>query len=305
MTEPFNLPTQDQLLEIIRRQSHPMQAVPTGVEPRLQVIANVRAVVFDVYGTLLVSGSGDVGTTDVDSRPAAFGEALTSIGMPWEGDNKAGVELVSRTIARHHSRDRTRGVDHPEVDIREVWRDVITALVDEGSLDESTIPSDMTRLALEYEMRTNPVAAMPDCRHVLQQIREAGLILGIVSNAQVFTRLLFPGLLNESLDDLGFDPQLCVWSYKHRRAKPGTFLYEQMAAGLESRGVAAHEVLYVGNDMLKDVWPASQVGFHTALFAGDRRSYRPRKGDERVRGIEADLVLTNLAQLPECVITTN
>jgi len=305
MTQPFDPQTQEHLLQIIQRHAQPLPAEPTGVDPQLQAIENVRAVVFDVYGTLLISGSGDVGTTDVDSRPAAFGEALAAVSIPWDGNNVSGVELLTGTIARHHTRDREQGIDHPEVDIRDVWWDVLAALVDEGLVDEKTIPGDPTPLALEYEMRTNPVAPMPGCGDVLHQIRDTGLPLGIVSNAQVFTRLLFPGLLNESLDDLGFDPELCVWSYEHHRAKPGTFLYEQLAGGLDSRGIAAYEVLYVGNDMLKDIWPASRVGFRTALFAGDRRSYRPRSGDERLRGVEADLVLTKLAQLPNCVITSD
>ena len=59
--------------------------------------------------------------------------------------------------------------------------------------------------------------------------------------------------------------------------------------------------MYVGNDMLNDIASAAKVGLRTALFAGDARSLRWRKGDERVEGVVPDLVLTDLLQLVDCL----
>ena len=129
----------------------------------------------------------------------------------------------------------------------------------------------------------------------------SGLSLGIVSNAQCFTRLLFPTLMGESLEELGFHEDWCVWSYEHQQAKPGTYLFERARESVAADGFAAGEVLYVGNDRLKDVWPASLVGFRTALFAGDARSYRPRDEDERLTGVTPDLLFTEFAQLSDCL----
>ena len=47
--------------------------------------------------------------------------------------------------------------------------------------------------------------------------------------------------------------------------------------------------------------PASRVGFRTALFAGDRRSLRPREGDPRTAGVVPDLVITEMRSLLDCV----
>ena len=52
---------------------------------------------------------------------------------------------------------------------------------------------------------------------------------------------------------------------------------ELRVGALGKNGVAPGEVLYVGNDMLNDVYAAGQVGFRTALFAGDQRSLRMRQ----------------------------
>ena len=58
-----------------------------------------------------------------------------------------------------------------------------------------------------------------------------------------------------------------------------------------------HAVLYVGNDMLNDIYPAAKAGFKTALFAGDSRSLRLRKDKPKCKYLSADIVITDLIQL--------
>ena len=87
----------------------------------------------------------------------------------------------------------------------------------------------------------------------------------------------------------------------HRRAKPGTFLYEHAAERLAGKGVEPRDVLYVGNDLLNDCTPAQQVGFRTALFAGDARSLRLREGDGRVGETRPTVTVTDLRQIVECL----
>lgn len=128
-----------------------------------------------------------------------------------------------------------------------------------------------------------------------------GLMLGIISNAQFFTLELFPALLEATPEQLGFHPHLQLLSYRYSRAKPGRYLFERARRILDRLGVAPQEALHMGNDMLNDIAPAAGVGFRTALFAGDRRSLRRRAGDERVAGVEPDVVLTDWNQLPSCV----
>ena len=63
------------------------------------------------------------------------------------------------------------------------------------------------------------------------------------------------------------------------------------------QGIEPGQCLYVGNDMLNDVWTASQSGMRTCLFAGDLRSLRRREDDPRCMGLKADAVVTALDQL--------
>jgi putative hydrolase of the HAD superfamily len=162
--------------------------------------------------------------------------------------------------------------------------------------------ADLERLAVEYEARANPVWPMPGLEECLRALSERGLLLGVVSNGQFYTRELFAALLGRPAEFWGFDPDLQYYSYEHGRAKPGVDLYRRAAAALAGRGVEAAGVLSVGNDLLNDVRPSALVGFRTALFAGDQRSLRLREGDPRLQGIAPDMVLTALAELPECLL---
>ena len=87
-----------------------------------------------------------------------------------------------------------------------------------------------------------------------------------------------------------------------QRVPLGICMLGKTLHGVGMGGISAAEALYVGNDMLNDITPAHALGFRTALFAGDARSLRLRENDERVAGIEPDLVLTDLAQILHCVL---
>ena len=258
-------------------------------------LSGIRAVLFDVYGTLLISASGDISLASEASRgdaaQAAFLALQVELGCP--GDEV--VERLHQAIQRRH---QATGTKHAEVEIREIWTEVLRELAERRAIgsDESI---DVERLAIEYEMRANPVWPMPTARETLASLKSSGVMLGIISNAQFFTPLLFPALLGQSLGDLGFDESLQIWSFEHRRAKPGRRLYELAVSALQARGVAPAETLYVGNDMRNDVAPAQSLGLATALFAGDRRSLRLREDDPSAAAATPDRIVTELRQIPQ------
>jgi putative hydrolase of the HAD superfamily len=286
--------------DILRRLARPLEPIPTGLPPRCPVLPGVRAVLFDVYGTLFISGSGDVGTTREAACEEAMAEALRACGSPPAGPLERGVALFFAAIERSHARSRARGIDHPEVDIVEIWADVVGGLAREGLIPERHWEkNDLQRLAVEYEGGANPVWPMPGLRECLESLR--GLTLGIVSNAQFYTPLLFDALLGAPVDAWGFDLELQHYSYRHGRAKPGTELYAIAAGVLGDRGISPGEAVYVGNDMLNDVMPSAAVGFRTVLFAGDARSLRLREADPRIDGVSPDAVITELGRLPGCL----
>jgi putative hydrolase of the HAD superfamily len=128
------------------------------------------------------------------------------------------------------------------------------------------------------------------------------LTLGIISNAQFYTPLLFPALLNKQLEDLEIAAEMQYYSYREGRAKPDPWMFQQAARALAHKGITARQTLYVGNDMRNDILPASQIGFRTALFAADRRSLRLRENDPHIAQTVPDIIVTNLQEVVECVL---
>lgn len=286
------------IVETLRRHSRPLRPEPTGWEPVLVRLPRVRAVLFDIYGTLFVSGAGALEAVDGAEAADALSEALEIVGLRTRVPPAVGVERLHQVIRAGHEAARRQGNDHPEVDIVQAWHDALAGLMTEGAIEPARLGRGLLRrLAVEFECRTNPVWPMPHAAWCLETLRERGIVLGLISNAQFFTRRLFPALLGASAEGLGFARSLQYYSYRRGRAKPGLALHQAARAELARRGIPPEETLCVGNDMRSDVLTAATLGFKAALFAGDRRSLRVEAA-----GTVPDLVLTDLAQLPPCLV---
>lgn len=290
------------LIEIIRRLSSPRDPEPTGVAPCLHADLDIRAVLFDIYGTLLISGSGDVGVAAAMDAPGALVDAAAACGLELAPDpmETAGnlVDAFRRTVGDFHAAARQSGVECPEVDIREVWARALSRRQADWSTTTGGRQVDVERLAVEYECRVNPVWEMPGAGALLTGLAHRGVPVGIVSNAQFLTPMLFPALLGKTLEELGFPDQYCSFSYRVSSSKPAPAIFEGPLAHLsKDHGISQNKVIYVGNDMLNDVYGASRVGCRTCLFAGDGRSLRRRSGDPRAAGLEPDATITQLKHL--------
>ena len=275
--------------------SSPLEPNPTGAAPKLDSLSGIKAVFFDIYGTLIISSVGDISLVKDDNRDAVMARVLAaySFGIPTE--KRDGLSQKFREIvASQQDVERAKGTDWPEVEIRNVWKELIQTYGFE-SPDFETCAA----IATFYEAQVNAVWPMPNALSLLEGISAKGLTLGIVSNAQFFTPYMFEAFFGKTTEALNFAAKHSHWSFAALKAKPSTALYENAAAELAKEGIQPEEVLYVGNDMRNDVAPAHKVGFKTALFAGDARSLRWREGDPIVGDIQPDTVITDLAQTLE------
>jgi putative hydrolase of the HAD superfamily len=293
------------LLESIRTLSVPLDPIPTGATLNLAVLDGIETILFDIYGTLLVSGSGDVGTAAaVDSAEALIQSLIIS---GYEGDleraGELGPELLQAEIEHWHDAARENGIDFPEVEISRVWKKVIERFQTLELLKPDDDPQRIQQLAVEYECRVNPVWPMPGALKTIENLRSRGFRLVIVSNAQFYTPLMIEALFGKPLEALGFEKELCVFSYKQLKAKPAVELFQTLETCAAKGGstVDWSTTLYVGNDMLNDIWTASQVGCRTCLFAGDQRSLRLREKDKRCKKLAPDAIVDHLFQLTEMV----
>ena len=270
----------------------PLLPQETGMVPKLNSLPGIAAVVFDIYGTLIISAAGDIGIEAGDGGENALSES-SSISAEFGVSRGFLAGLFQNTIKRHQAERCLHGVAFPKVEIRAVWVEMLESL---GVT--VTGPEMVEELALRYECEVNPVWPMPHAAEVIRTIAQSGRSLGIVSNAQFYTRPVVEGLFDGTLDDLGFHPELQVFSYEIREGKPSLRLYEILAECAGGLGIAPEQIFYLGNDMTKDVLPARDLGFRTGLFAGDARSLRLGGFSQEEASHTADAVITDLAQLP-------
>ncbi|MGB0415757.1 MAG: HAD family hydrolase [Coraliomargarita sp.] len=285
-----------------RRQTGTVE-LPEDAARRLVPLDGIRAVVFDIYGTLFSSGVGDISLATEQNRDSALKAVLRDNGIQLsaKGEECRIDNALHAVIHSHQDRRRDDGIEYPEVEIRAVWVDFIQQLLTDGLL-EPEFEADIETLVIDYESRVNPTQAMPGLQTTLDKLRAQGRVLSIISNAQFCTPLLFETYLQHDLKELGFSLDCAVWSYEQLEGKPSKRLYEVSAALLKAHhGIEPGEVLYVGNDMRNDIWPAQLVGYKTALFAGDRLSLRRRPDDPRCKDVVADLEITALDQVFECI----
>jgi putative hydrolase of the HAD superfamily len=300
-------PRRNSEIRLIRDASFPPPSLlPPELPPELEALAlpaapglrGIKAAIFDVYGTLLVSAAGEIGAVAEGSAaegPGAAPGRLASLAGEY-GCSAAELRDYFRAAVLERHGERRGETAYPELRVEALW---------EGFLARRGEPRiGARRLALRYELAVNPAWPMPGAAETLALLRSRGSILGLISNAQFFTPLLFEAFFGAPPEGLGFDRALLTYSFELGEAKPSPTLFAPATRRLEALGLQPESALYIGNDMLNDIAAASRAGFRTALYAGDRRSLRLREGDPRVRGVMPDRVLRGLSDVGGLLLDT-
>ena len=275
---------------LFRKYIRRLKPLPTSLTPTGRLKGTVRCMLFDIYGTLFISESGDISLVEQD--PTQLGSIENLLGKyEIHKSVRALLDELHRAIQSRHAELHNMGIDFPEVRIDQVWQQVL-------QINEQ---ATVRQFALEFELITNPVYPMPNLANLLSTCRLKKIPMGIISNAQFYTSYLFNWFLDSDPEDLGYSPELIFFSYKFEIAKPSAALFKMAAEKLKEKEIPPASTIYIGNDMLNDILPAKTAGFQTVLFAGDRRSLRLRSDDPRCRHLKPDLVVTDLAQLIQLV----
>jgi FMN phosphatase YigB (HAD superfamily) len=219
-------------------------APPLVTHPRLPARrAFPRAVIFDVYGTLLDAPSGGVRPNpSIDPSIINFLEnnyQITMSGSP--------TSALAELVAREHA---ASSEVFPEIDLVALWAELLGLPVDDR----------MVILVAEIEDLWHPATPMPGAAQMLRRLAAADIPCGLLSNAQANVW--------RQLGELApcFASDLCVFSHQFLRAKPSPALFDEIVSRLARRGIAPHEVWFIGNDPTNDIIPANTAGFHTALY---------------------------------------
>lgn len=204
-----------------------------------------RAVLFDIYGTLLEG-----------PRLPDRGTRMAEVARRFNLEHDSSLDQAfDRAVAAAH---RASSDPWPEIDVREIWPEILPGL------------DEPDRFALEIEDAIHPVKPTSWAADLLDQTFERGLPAGIVSNAQAYTRVLMQRHFPRHWPH--FRPDLLAFSYEHRIAKPDLRLFRKALAPLIAEAIDPARIVMIGDSPENDHAPARALGLLSIVVPPARSS---------------------------------
>jgi FMN phosphatase YigB (HAD superfamily) len=292
----------------------PPEVDPPRARPHLVPLPGVRAVTWNVYGTLLAVAGGDLVFVHPNDfvMNVALDKTVQEFKMWASMSRKPGQPADYMKVIYEQLLDEQRlstgGEKYPEILSDRLWEGVLKKLFQKdykfdanfyGSLNEYS-----RKVAYFFHASLQGTACYPGAAAALRHVAESGLAQGLLADGQPFTAVqLQRGLAAQeavNLDDL-IDPELRTLSFEVRGRKPSERLFRHALQKLAQRGVTSDQVLHVGSRVSQDIVPARRLGMKTALFAGDRASLQATPEQLKEPAGRPDVLLTELSQITEVV----
>ena len=203
----------------------------------------IKGILFDLYGTLI-----DIETDE------SMEEIYRGIShyLNYHGSRLHRWEVQDRYYAIMRRQKAERGEEFPEIDVEAIWSSFLTQ---EGIGTPADRRTQATTLAQMYRgLSRKRLQLYPEVKRVLDEVRVAYRI-ALISDAQpcyALPEIKFAGL------DGYFDP--LIISGHHGFRKPDPRLTKK---ALDALHLGPAEVIYVGNDMYRDIHGARQLGIKT------------------------------------------
>jgi|GEM_PF-90848 len=243
---------------------------------------SIRAVFFDMGGTIETFWHNP--ELRLHATPE-LGRKLELAGVHLPFETTELYEIISSGLDRYHQWTLETLEELPP---SRVWREFIfpDIPVDQNRLDLAAeeLMVDIELLYYHREMR-------PEIPGVLQEIKKAGLKIGLISNVcsrgQVPLSLGKYGILDY------FDPVVLSSIYGRRKPDPAIFHHAARLANIPTS-----ECLYVGDRIARDVVGARKAGFRLAIQIINNFEH-----GEEDNGAEPDAVIIRMTELLEILRT--
>jgi FMN phosphatase YigB (HAD superfamily) len=296
----------------------PLPVTTPSARPHLRRLPGIRLVTWNLYGTLLAIGDGELHFEHPNTfiMELALDKTLQEFKMWGSMTRKPGqpFEYLRQLYTKALDEQRlapSHKEKHPELSAERVWENIIKKLLQKdyqfdagffGSLNEYS-----KKVAYFFHANLQGTACYPGAAEALRHVRRCGLHQGLLANAQCFSLVqLQRGLTRQdgaaNLDDL-FEADLRVLSCDLGVRKPSERLYKNLLEAAAAHGIQPHQVLHIGSRIAWDVRPARKLGMRTALFAGDAASLQASKTELKVAANRPDRLMTELGQLQEIIAT--
>lgn len=218
---------------------------------------NIRAVIFDVYSTILQVGPPPPNAEELWQK--LFTDAL---GAPPPLSRTQFAVATAQAAARRHVDAHARGIPWPEIQ----WPGVVLEVLPALARLRANQREDFLFRQMQIGRALRLAEGAADC---LLWLNTKQFLLGIASNSQAYTLSeLEAALQNAGLNLSVFDPEVRFWSFEHGFSKPDPHVFRILTARLEARGIAPAEILMVGDRLDNDIEPARMFGWQTWQLAG-------------------------------------
>ena len=295
--------------KVNKSKMHTYHIAPANIRPIFKKLHEIKVVLCDVYGTILMGRSNSVSELEKDKqRSETFYKTLKEFNLKDAlqkiNKRKNPAELLKKLylgeIKKIHTQKIKKGIKNPEVKIEKIWGSIIKNLIRNGYTYNKKLYGNLNEFSLKiayfHQLANEGHTFYKNTLNVFKKIKNRGIKLGLVSNAQFYTPIdLEIELRNKSKGKIGlhdmFAKELISFSYKVGQSKPNKKIFKKVLNNLRKKGIKKNQVVFIGNDSQKDIKVAKNIGFKTVLFAGDKDSLRYDKN------IKSDNVITDWKQL--------
>jgi putative hydrolase of the HAD superfamily len=239
---------------------------------------HIKGIIFDVNDTLI-----DIHTDEEYSKIYRF----ISRYLTYQGIHISKDQVKEEYFQIMREQRKSRGEAHPEYDATEVWREFIRRKMHAGVwLPPDKVEQMPVFLAELYRgISRRRLDLYPGVREALGDLRNR-YRLAVLSDAQKAWAL--PEMRTVGIDWY-FDPIVISGDFGFR--KPDKRLFE---ITLSRMGLAPWEVLFVGNDMYRDVYGPKQLNMKTVFFDSNQ-------GRKHMDGVDPDYVIRHFGELGQAV----
>ena len=295
----------------------PPVPVPAKATPFLKPLPEVRAVLWNVYGTLLNIADGEL--LHLVDDPLRMEVALDKTvqefnmwnsmyrkpGAPWELMFQQYQPLVTDLRLT----GKVRRGETTEIDSAHLWKILVERLLQKKYTWDQALYGGLEeycqKIAWFFHRALQGCGAAEGAAAVLERLAGQRMVQGLVGAGQCFTltELWIHLEHGEGLQrrPLPLAPGCVSLSHQLGAAPPTERLFTPVLENLQSLGIEPGEVLYVSSRLVADLAPAKRLGLRTALFAGDKTSLRATGAQVRDPELQPDRILTALNQIHQII----
>jgi putative hydrolase of the HAD superfamily len=177
--------------------------------------------------------------------------------------------------------------EYPEFDTVGLWKEFLVNSLKRISIPPPETVNAMSRFLAEMYrgISRQRLELYPDVKMVLDKLKSRYPI-AVVSDGQSVWAL--PELRAVGLDKY-FDPVVISGDYGFRKPDPRLF-----QTALDGIGAEPENVLFVGNDMYRDVFGADNMGMKTVFFLSNQ-------GRQQMQGVAPDYIIYRFGELLKAV----